>query len=176
MWSIVALCAAALAGCSRGSVPPADALGNLKAQAEEMGRASLRQDHQRMADLTHPALVRQAGGRSKYIQMLDSTAKEIKSQGFGLAGIHFEAPSALVESAGNVYAVIPYKMDMTGPGGAQGTTPGYFIGVSADGGRSWKFVDGAGADGDRGNVKQMLPGFPDELALPPKQSASWHGQ
>jgi hypothetical protein len=79
----------------------------------------------------------------------------------------------LVEAAAEVYAIVPFKLRMTGPGGVSGTQPSYLIGVSGDHGRNWKFLDGSGVAGDRAKLKQVLPNFPKALRLPPNEEATW---
>jgi hypothetical protein len=126
-----------------------------------------------MADLTLPALVEKFGGRAGYVQKLESIAAEMKGQGFRLTKFTLRDPSQLVQAAGEVYAVIPSVVELSGPGGAAGRQPSYLIAVSTDGGASWKFLDGGGVGGDRGKLKALLPNFPDQLQLPAAQPPVW---
>src|SRR5262249_39540621 len=133
------------------------------------GRAALQEDHPKMAELTLPALVEKFGGRAGYVQKLESIAAEMKGQGFRLTKFTFGDPSSLVQAAGEVYAVVPTVVELSGPGGATGRQPSYLIAVSQDGGASWKFLDGAGVSGDRSRLKAILPNFPEQLHLPAAQ-------
>jgi hypothetical protein len=126
-----------------------------------------------MAELTHPTLVEKFGGLDQYERKLETIAGEMKGQGFGLKNFTIGEPSKLVEASGGVYAVVPFNLELTGPGGASGRKPSYLIGVSADGGANWKFIDGAGVGADRSKVRMILPNFPEELELPAKQPAVW---
>jgi hypothetical protein len=164
---------AGLTGCSAKPFDRERARQALTASTEQVRQAMLREDHQRMADLTHPAVINGLGGREKFTQQLAEIAAEAKVKGFGFADVIFSESSELVESRGAVYAVVPFDLRMTGPDGAKGVTPSYLIGVSTDGGASWKFIDGNGIAGDRAKLRQVLPGFPDTLALPPKQNPKW---
>jgi hypothetical protein len=145
----------------------------LMAHAQQTRQAMLRQDYRRMADLTHSAVVNGLGGRARFIQHLDEFAAEMKGGGFGVADMVLSEPSELVESRGSVYAVVPFDAHLTGPGGTTGVKPSYLIGVSADGGAGWTFVDGEGLRGDRATLLSVLPDFPDRLALPAYQDAQW---
>jgi hypothetical protein len=138
-----------LAGCSSQPLDKEQALKNLKSQAEEVRQAMLEEDHQKMADLTHPTLVEKMGGKARFVQRLESMAGEMKGQGIRLKDMTFSKPSDLVESSGDVYAVVPYKMEIAG---LEGAHPSYLIGVSTDRGGTWKFIDGAGVGGDRGKL------------------------
>jgi hypothetical protein len=135
------------------------ARANLTAQAEAAGRAILHADHQKMADLTHPAVIAHFGGREKFAQMLESMAADMKGQGFGFAKITMGEPSALFEAAGEVYGVVPYQLEMTGPGRASGRKPSALIAVSRDRGTNWTFIDGQGVGGPE-QAEGAAPEFP----------------
>ena len=126
-----------------------------------------------MADLTHPTLVEGLGGRTKFVQRLESMAADMKAQGFHILQVTFSEPSELVEASGEVYAIVPFTLEMTAPGDIPGTHPSYLIGVSKDRGANWKFIDGSGVAGDREKLRQVLPNFPSSLPLPAKQEPTW---
>jgi hypothetical protein len=160
-------------GCSGPKFDPVQARVRLMAQAEQVRSAVLQPDHELMADLTHPALIKGLGGRAKYVQKLNEVAAEIKGQGFQFTDVIFAEPTAIVEGKKAVHAIIPYSIAMSGPGGAKGEKPSYFIAASMDRGNNWTFLDGEGVAGDRAKLLQVIPDFPNEIALPAKQSATW---
>jgi hypothetical protein len=165
-----------LTGCPAPVRPVHDpkAVANLQAQAAEVERAMLREDHGRMADLSHPALVSYCGGRAGYIRKLQEEAGDLRGQGLRFHAFRFGEPSRLFESGGELYAVYPYALELTGPDGGRASQPSYFVGVSADRGATWRFLDGAGAGSDRGKLRRWLPRFPDELPLPEPQPLLVH--
>jgi hypothetical protein len=126
----------------------------------------LREDHQQMADLTHPSLISHYGGRAGYIKMLEAIAAELRGQGLKFHAFRFGTPSPMFEAAGEVYAIYPYTLELTGPNGEPASQPSYLVCTSNDRGATWKFLDGAGVGADRGKLQRFLPGFPAELALP----------
>jgi hypothetical protein len=73
------------------------ALKNLKEQAEELGRSAVQEDHAKMAELTHRALIEKFGGRAAYAKKLVSIAAEIKGHGFRLKKFTIGEPSPLVQ-------------------------------------------------------------------------------
>jgi hypothetical protein len=159
-------------GTSEEGISP-QALQNLKAQAEEAGRAGLTEDHEKMADLTHPTLVEKFGGRAKYVKKLESVAAQMKQEGFQMKKVTIGEPSKLVQTSGVVYAVVPMQLEMAGPRGSTGKKDSYLIASSQDRGAAWTFIDGAGIGSDRGKVKLILPSFPDQLELPPVRPPVW---
>jgi len=48
------------------------------------------------------------------------------------------------------------------------TAPSYLLGVSEDGGKVWKFIDGSGLKNAKGR-EVMLPGIHEKLKLPTYQ-------
>jgi hypothetical protein len=158
-------------GCSKPSHPFDDprAVANLKAQAAEVERAMIEEDHQRMADLTHPLLVNQLGGRGGFIRKLEAVADDLRKQGLKFHSFRFATPSKMIESSGELYAIYPYSLESTGPNGEQVSQPSYLVCTSGDKGMHWKFLDGSGVGGDREKLKRILPQFPDQLSLPEPQ-------
>src|SRR5437660_10144405 len=157
------------AAATANALPNQQALKNLKAQAGEAGRSAVEEDHAKLAQLTHPALLDMFGGRAAYIKKLESVAADMKGRGYQLKRFSLGEPSQLVKSAGQVYALVPSEVQLSGPDGATGRQRSYLIAVSADGGAHWTFIDGAGIAGDRRKAKSLLPDFPDQLQLPAAQ-------
>jgi hypothetical protein len=164
LWLLPAL----VIGCSPPARPfeSSEAVANLRAQAAAVERAMLREDHQQMADLTHPALVSRCGGRAEYVKFLETTAADLRAQGLKFHAFRFGTPSPMFEAAGLVYAVYPYTLELTGANGEDAGQPSYLVCTSNDSGVTWKFLDGAGVGSDRGKLTRLLPGFPAELTLP----------
>lgn len=145
----------------------------LKAQAEELGQSAVQEDHAKTAKLTHPVLIEIFGGHAAYAKKLESMAAEMKEQGFRLKNVTIGDPSELAPAAGQLYAVVPTEVQLSGPGGATGRQPSCLIAVSGDGGAHWQFVDGSGFNGDRSKLKSLFPEFPERLALPAAKPAVW---
>jgi hypothetical protein len=162
-------------GCSAKPPEQEKARQALTAQAGEVRRAMLEADHDRMADLTHAAVVNGLGGKARFKEQLAAAMEKMRGQGFSIKEIILAEPSDLVAAGGRVYAVVPFDMDMTGPGGAVYDKPSYLIGESADGGATWTFIDGEGVRGDRTKLRQLLPDCPDALPLPPPQGVRRKG-
>src|SRR5262249_4226189 len=146
-----------LLGCSSGSFHQDQARANLLADAEKMRTAILQEDHAQAAGLTHPDVGKSLGGTERFLRRLEEFADEMKRNGFAWQDLVFAEPSEVIEASGDLYAVVPYTLEMAGPGGATGTKPSYLIGVSKDRGKAWTFIDGEGIAGDREKLRQVLP-------------------
>jgi hypothetical protein len=163
---------ASAVGCSSSARPfeGEEAVENLKAQAAKVQHAMITEDHQQMADLTHPVLVDHLGGRAGYLRELERTAADLRRQGLKFHAFDFGNLAQVFESGGELYAIYPYTLELTGPKGEPASKPSYLVCTSSDGGAGWKFLDGAGVGSDRRKLTRLLPGFPPELALPDPQS------
>ncbi len=158
-----------LAGCSGKPLDREQALTRLKSQIDEVADAVLKEDHAKMASLTHPKLVEMAGGRAKFEQLLEKVAAQIKGGGFHFVKIEFSKDPTVALDSGAWYAIVPSVLEMQGPGGVRIRQPSYLIGVCGDG-STWKFIDGAGVGNDREKLKKIIPEFPRDLVLPAKQA------
>jgi hypothetical protein len=119
-----------------------------------------------MADLMHPSLVRGMGGREACLRKLAKEAADLRRQGLKFHDFRFGEPSHMFEVKGELYAIYPYTLEITGPGGEPASQPSYLICHSTDAGATWRFMDGAGIGTDRERLKRFLPSFPTELSLP----------
>jgi hypothetical protein len=139
----------------------------VKQKADEICQLLLKGDHARFADLTYPAVVKEAGGRDKLIEKLKSAAKEMKSKGIEITAVKPSDPTASESSGDERYVIVPYEMEMKVLG-SKTTVKSFLLAISGDKGKSWTFVDGAGVR-DVEKRKRMLPNYPETLRLPPRE-------
>jgi hypothetical protein len=134
--------------------------------ANESRRAEQAGDYERVADLTHPEVLRQMGGRARAITLLREAMNELKSKGVRFGPTTMRQPLGVGESRGKWYGVVPYDSTISGPDGTQEKIESHLFAESLDGGRTWKFVDGEGVGGDRSRLKLVMPDFPESLPVP----------
>ncbi len=134
----------------------------VKGKVEEMNNAIIKEDFAKVVDLTHPKVVKQAGGREKMISALESGIKGLRSKGYEIRSVKVDDPSDPVAVGSDLFIVVPFLLEMKVPGG-KGRQKSFVIGVSTDQGRSWVFIAG---DQDIKQIKMWLPSFPDQLKLP----------
>jgi hypothetical protein len=145
----------------------------LKAGAEEVRSAFAREDHERMADLSNPALVKGLGGREKFVAWLTKEASDMKGKGFKFTEVVVAEPSEIIEGKESIYAIVPETLKISGPLGAKCTTHSTLIASSVDRGTTWKFVDASGMAGDRSKLLSLFPDFPAGLSIPPPEEPKW---
>ncbi len=161
------LLAGAAGGCLATAVESGDAkLQQLvKSKVEAMNTALLRGDYAKFADLTHPKLVEQSGGREKMIATMKDTMEGLKSRGIVFRGAKVDPPMEFASADGEMFTVVPFSLEITVPG-QKITQRTFVVGVSGDRGQTWTFING---DVGEAQVKLLLPNLPKELKLPKHQ-------
>ena len=139
---------------------------NLVAQAQEVNDAFRRRDFSRMVDLTYPKVIEAAGGRDKMVAALAKGMKEMEAEGVVVLSSTAGAPTQIVHIAGSVYAVLPTTLKVKAQDGIF-QTESSMIGISADNGATWTFIDAGGKD--RSQLKSLLPDVAGKLNLPPEK-------
>jgi hypothetical protein len=144
----------------------ADSHPRLGAQAKEVSDALGRRDFARIVDLTYPKLVESFGGREKMIASMTREMKQMETEGVVLLSSTVGAPTQILNDSGSIYAVLPTLSQVKAKGGVF-QTDGSMIGISADSGANWTFLDTGGKD--PGQLKILLPNVADKLNLPPEK-------
>ena len=141
----------------------------LQAQAEACGRAFIEGDFGRLADCTLPKLVELIGGREKMLEVVRKDVEEMKADGFEPLSSVPSAPTQVVRVGGQTYAVLPLKFRMRTSKEVL-VSDSFMIGVSGDGGQSWKFLSGSSIDEAR--LGLLLPEAAGKLKLPTVKHSS----
>jgi hypothetical protein len=157
---ILALCG--IVARAQDNTPPA----LVKQKAQEVGQAIIKGDYAKIADLTYPKVVEAMGGREKMIAFTEAAMKQIKDQGFTVRAFTISEPTPFLTEGPNTFTVLPTAIEMTNTKGKI-VGKSYLLGISPDGGKSWKFADGSGLESEE--MRKLLPKLPAKLTLPAKQ-------
>ncbi len=106
-------------------------------------------------------IVAALGGRDTLIAQAQKGAAEMKAGGGSIVSFTVDTPSSLAASTTHTYAVVPTHV-VVKVHDRVGERTGYMLAVSADDGRTWKFVDGVSPE----LVAKLFPDMPKELVLP----------
>lgn len=142
--------------------PAVNPKATAKTQAEEAQRGYMSGDFGAFVDATHPTIVEENGGREKMIAGLTALAKDSKAKGIMVESATVSEPSDPHAGEHNLYITLPVVLGFRGPDGRVTITTG-LLGVSGDGGKTWRFLD---ADPGRERLKQKFPDLPDSLPIP----------
>ena len=132
--------------------------------AEEIGKATIAGDFAKVIDQTYPTAIEQIGGREKAIEITTNSMKQMKAQGISVEKFEAGEPSKPSTASSNTFVVVPTVVEMKLPVGRV-RVKSFMLGISTDGQKTWKFLDGAGLQKKDFRGK-MLPKLPADLKLP----------
>jgi hypothetical protein len=158
-------CSVLVLACAGCRADEATTSASVKRVAQDLGAATVTGDYAKVIDLTHDSLVKMMGGREKAIAATAAAMNQMKASGFALTAYDVGDPGKLYSEGGSTFVVIPTSTHMTVPGGRV-TARSYLLGISPDGGKTWRFVDGTGITKHKDKLDQLLPRLPADLRLP----------
>lgn len=135
--------------------------------AKEMGDALLKGDYAKMVDQTHPAAIKELGGREQAIKTIGEALKQIEAAGMKILSYSVGDVSDLAKEGDNTFAIVKTKMQMSAPK-VKVHANSYLLAISSDDGKTWHFLDGSGL-ADPEVRKKLLPKLPEKFELPAPQ-------
>jgi hypothetical protein len=159
-------CSAALA-LIIGLVPSAladgpAAVAGAKKTAEAMGEALIKGDSAKIVEFTYPKAVELAGGSERMRKSIDEGAAKMQKDGAKFVSCIIGDPGSLFIEGNKTFIVVPETLEITVPKGKI-VVKSFLLGISADDGKTWKFLDGIGGGLEK---KEALDKF--EIRLPAK--------
>lgn len=142
----------------------AETYPRLAIQAKELNDALLSKDLEKFLDLTHPKVIELGGGREKMRTTMKTQMEQTDADGVKVLSSSAGTPTQIIHDSGSIYAVLPLTLKVKAQAGTF-QTESTLIGVSADNGTNWTFVDASGQDS--GELKKVLPSVADKIKVPP---------
>ena len=143
-----------------------------RADIESMILSIVRGKFDAVTGQTHPTVVARMGGPAKMTESMAKAAAEAKAGGFSIVSGTVEDPADPVWAGHDLYVVVPYSMRLKTRDGYQ-RQHAYVIGLSHDGGKTFKYVNG---DLSPAVIKSVLPNLPAGLKLPPRRGPTVEGK
>ena len=119
-------------------------------------------------DATFPKAVEMMGGKESATEKLNSEMGSWKEKGISITKAECSEPMEIQKIEGKLFAVVPMVLELQIPNGKV-ISPSFLLGVSEDGGKVWKFIDGTGLMKNKKESEALLPGVYTKLKLPAKQ-------
>ena len=114
---------------------------NARTQAKSCVEAQYQADAAKYIECLHPEIINSEGGREKTLadlnQMFKMTGK------IPYTSIEASTPKEVKKTDKAMMTVVPYQVTRKNSGGETETSKDFFIGVSEDGGKTWKFATSA---------------------------------
>jgi len=133
--------------------------------ARVCGAAFFSQDYERLLDCMPTeafGAFPDAGGRAGARAEIERGMQKMARDGFSFESAEYEPPHDIAAAGRRMFAIVPSRLKMKVPDGHL-LQDGYLIGVSSDGGESWKFISGTVG---KEELLHVFPDFPATLALP----------
>ncbi len=143
-------------------------LANLIRDARAMMKATTLGDFSVLAKYTHPLVVQSMGGADKMAAYLTKEFRNMQAQGIKFDEAQIGTPSKFVYTGGEYFCVIPQKVIMVN-GSRRIASASSLLGVSNNGGNTWRFVDAGGMTDEQ--VKQYFPKIYGKLTIPKRSEA-----
>ena len=141
--------------------------GVIKAQANELGRAFVAGDFDKLADMTYPPIVEILGGKARMVSFLKESVGSWEKEGMTLVSVEADEPEQVLAAGDRRFAVVPTTLRMRV---SEGTLVGEssHIAVSSDGGKTWSFIGTQQIDKQKLKILfRETPAVADRLELPP---------
>lgn len=134
-------------------------------QAKASANAVVKEDFEKLADLTYPRVVDSMGGKEKMVEFLKKTIAEMKAKKFRFLGAKVDPPTKIFRAGAERMTVVPMSLDMQIPDGTKVRVRSFLVGVTKDG-KKWTFVDGNVGEA---KIREVVPNLPKEMKLPKAQ-------
>jgi len=132
---------------------------NAKKAADAVIDATRKGDVDRIIESTYEPVIAEVGGREKMAEAIRETFQLVKA-----LELKAGEPGELHVAGKQTYVVVPTS-GIVQVGDIKVSLNSYLLGISADDGATWKFVDGQGI-GEEEERKKVLPDLPLSLKLP----------
>jgi hypothetical protein len=160
-------CIAIVLGCSLLAAEEPSTSATVKKLAETIGEATVKGDYAKVIDYTYEGLVKELGGKTEAIEATETLMKQLTDKGITFKSFKVGDPGEFFARGGNTFVIVPTTAEMGIPNGKI-IAKSYLLGISSDGGKTWKFVEGFSLD-KKDFRDRILPKLPDKLKLPEKQ-------
>jgi hypothetical protein len=137
-----------------------------KRDATVMYEAFLQSDLDTYAKYMYPRIVKLMGGKDHVIDAVRKVTATMEEQSSFLQSVAVDAPAQVYPAGAELHALLPMTMVSKTPKGELHLYT-YLLGVSADKGKSWTFIDASKLSED--NVRKLFPDFNPALKFPAKR-------
>ena len=138
----------------------------IKTSAIDMSRALIKNDFATFSKYLPDAVIEYAGGKEVLKTKMDSTYAAMKEFGARFKKIIIGNPGTVIRYKKQLQSVVPQSTTITSMLGDM-TVETSLIALSADNGKTWKFVDTNIYKVDK--MKTILPDLSPDLVIPPQK-------
>ncbi len=135
----------------------------VRQQAEMLEQAVIKGDYQTVVDHTYPGVIDMVGGKDKMLSATTDAMNGLKAQGISIEKATIGSPGKFYTAGTEIHCLVPETMRLKLPNG-HATVQSYILAVSADGGKSWTYMDINANSKDL--IPKLFPNFNPDLKIP----------
>ncbi len=140
------------------------AADSLRAQAARMVNGLKSGDYTTFLHYLHPKVVEMAGGADNLKNALQQMTQQLSTAGMSFQSITIDSLSDFIKTGTELQATLRQHTAVKMPDGRSVATS-TLIGISADNGKHWKFVDTHNKT--LADMRQAMPNLSSRLVIPP---------
>jgi hypothetical protein len=126
---------------NKSSSPENASAENAKLQAKSCVEAQYQADNAKYVECLHPEIIKVSGGKEKVTADLNQMSKMVGKISY--TSLDVSTPKEVKTIGKAMAAVVPYQMKRKNAVGEEEISKDFLIGVSEDGGKTWKFATSA---------------------------------
>ena len=151
---------------------PGDVAQRVKAQAELMVSALIRNDWKTFGHYANPGILKIIGGQAAMEQSMGKVVAHMKETGIAFSKMTVGEPSRVVKVGTELECTLPLTTEMKTQKGTV-VVKSTLVAVSLDGGTDWTFLDAVNKD--VATVKLVWPQLSPEIVIPPTEKFMKNG-
>ncbi|RJG49879.1 hypothetical protein [Motilimonas pumila] len=166
MLRILILLTLAIAAPLKASSVPDEVKSQVTERANELSKATMSADYQRVIAMTHPKMIAKIGGPSMAKDIAYEAVRLLNERGVEIAGLKINEPTHYYHLSNTEVVVVPTELALTS-GTGRVETNSYLLAVREQD-KGWLFID-SNAIKNLDDLKTVLPQLPEEFTLPRKE-------
>ncbi len=137
-------------------------------EAQKFAKALMGNDYEKVLAYTHDRVITVMGGREAALGLMKKSMEEMKSKGFGVEDTKIGAPQQPQQIGAWTLSLVSETLTLRMPGG-KAQQESWLLGISGDGGKTWKFIDLGPLSEDQ--LFNVFPEFKGQFKMPAKKPA-----
>jgi hypothetical protein len=119
-------------------------------------------DYKGYTAMMHPSVIEDVGGRDQMIAVTKQGKVTLDEQTDGY-DTNVRVPTRAIQGTKNLFTIVPQTVSLRLKNNQSFSRESYLLGISADNGRTWKFIDGGT---EPAKIRELVPDFPRTERLP----------
>lgn len=151
---------------SQQSIDESSILKNIKVHTDSMANYFLKKDLKTYVTFIYEPMLKLNGGAGRVKAELENELENFAKEGLAISSVEYENISKLIYIKNQIQCTITERSEYAGTG-IKMKLKSTIIAISADQGKTWKFIDPFGVPLNQ--LRLYLPELSEEIILPPME-------